>query len=91
MPRRAKEVEAGLLQKGFQLRQSKDAYFHLWHEGKKTAIWTKISHGEREIHDGLLAAMSRQVKLSRRQFDDLVDCPLSKEEYISLLKESGDL
>lgn len=36
---------------------------------------TKISHGETEIGDGLIMAMSRQLKLSKSQFQDLVNCP----------------
>jgi len=91
MPREARDVEAALQKKGFKRREGKDAYYHLYVDGKKTPIFTKISHGEKEIHDGLLGAMSRQMQLSKRQFGDFVDCPLTMEAYILLLRQSGKI
>src|SRR5579863_4648319 len=75
MPKRAKDVAGGLESKGFRRENSKDVHYRLYVDGKKTVIYTMISHGEKEIHDGLLGTMARQVKLSRRQFNDLIDCP----------------
>lgn len=89
MPRNAKEISSALEKKGFLRRESKDAYFHLWVDGKKTPIFTKMSQGEREVHDGLLGAMARQLRLRRAQLDDLVECPLSKEEYVQILRAGG--
>ncbi len=91
MPRTAKDVSSALERKGFERRESKDAYFHLWVNGKKTPIFTKMSQGEREIHDGLLGAMARQVRLRKAQFDDLIECPLSKEDYVGILREEGHI
>lgn len=91
MPRNAKKVSAALERKGFERRDAKDAYFHLWADGKKTPIYTKISHGEREIHDGLLGRMALQLKLRRAQFDDLIECPLSREDYVGILREEGHI
>lgn len=91
MPRTAKDVSSALERKGFERRESKDAYFHLWVDGKKTPIFTKMSQGEREIHDGLLGAMARQVRLRKAQFDDLIECPLSKEDYVGILREEGHI
>lgn len=67
MPKAAKDVAAGLERKGFQLRDNDHSFYHLYVDGKKTMIFTKISHGEKEIHDSLLGAMARQVKLNRKQ------------------------
>ncbi len=89
MPKAAKDVAASLLKKGFQRRNSGDVYYRLYVDGKKTIVYTMISHGEKEIHDGLLGAMARQVKLSRKQFNDLVDCPLALEQYMQLLQKQG--
>jgi hypothetical protein len=91
MPRSAREISSALERKGFERRESKDAYFHLWVDGKKTPIYTKMSQGEREIHDGLLGAMARQLRLRKAQFDDLVECPLSKEDYVGILREEGHI
>ncbi len=90
MPHDADKVRAALVLKGFRRSNSKDEMYHFYVDGKKSAVWTKISHGEREIHDGLLATMSRkQLKISRGQFDQLVECPLSQEAYLELLRTQG--
>jgi predicted RNA binding protein YcfA (HicA-like mRNA interferase family) len=74
MPKAAKEIATGLQQKGFRLRDNDHSFFHLYVNGKKTSVYTKISHGEKEIHDGLLGTMARQVRLSRKQFNELIEC-----------------
>jgi hypothetical protein len=33
--------------------------------------------------------MAKQLKLSRKEFDDLINCPLQRETFIKLLKERG--
>jgi folate-dependent tRNA-U54 methylase TrmFO/GidA len=33
--------------------------------------------------------MARQVRLSKDQFADLINCPLSKEEYMQMMKDQG--
>jgi|WetSurMetagenome_2_1015567.scaffolds.fasta_scaffold387458_1 hypothetical protein len=91
MPGDAKKVIKGLLQKGFQERNSKDVYYHLYVNGKKAAIFTKISHGEKEIHDGLMGAMARELKLKKSQFLDLINCPMSHEEYLALLRSANHI
>jgi hypothetical protein len=35
--------------------------------------------------------MAKQLKLSRKQFDDLVDCPLNGEGYLEILREGGHI
>ena len=89
MPRKARDVSAGLLGKGFRLREGDHKFFHRHVEGKKTVVFTKISQGEREIADGLLGQMAKQVRLSKRDFLGLVDCPLSEEQYVAMLRELG--
>jgi len=86
MPRKAKDVAAGLTNKGFLRHEGDHSFYILWVEGKNTGIRTKISHGEKEIHDGLLAQMAKQVKLGKKDFLNLVDCPLTSEQYLELLR-----
>lgn len=89
MPHKVKDIHAALTSKGFQVRESKDRMYHLYSNGKKTPIWTKISQGEKEIHDNLLATMARQqLKLSRKDFDRLIECPLSQEEYERMMRDA---
>ena len=89
MPKNAKDVAAGLEKKGFLRENSKDVHYRLYVDGKKTIVYTMISHGEKQIHDGLLGTMSKQVKLTRKQFNDLIDCPLKLEDYVEILRKSG--
>jgi predicted RNA binding protein YcfA (HicA-like mRNA interferase family) len=82
MPRKQADVEKSLKAKGFSLGTGDHNYFlYVSKAGKKTAVFTKTSHGSKEISDNLLAKMARQVKLSRSDFDLLVDCPLDRDAY----------
>lgn len=82
MPRKQADVERSLKSKGFKPKPGDHNYFlYVSTAGKKTAIFTKTSHGSKEIGDGLLAKMARQCKLSRSEFDLLIDCPMDRETY----------
>ncbi len=91
--RAKRDVESTLLKKGFQ----RDHGDHVWfiyytQEGKKTTVRTKTSHGStKDLGDSLLKEMSRQVRISKSQFLDLIDCPLSQAAYEKLLSEGGYL
>lgn len=89
MPKKARDVIAGLTQKGFQAKENDHTFLHLFVDGRKTAVYTKVSHGEKEIGDKLLGLMARQIRLSRREFLDLIECPLSHDAYIVLLRNKG--
>jgi hypothetical protein len=84
MPRAKDGIERGLLRKGFEQREGDHHYFVYRNlRGEKTALFTKTSHTPkmRDIPDNLLALMARQCRLSKADFLNLVDCPLSREEY----------
>lgn len=82
MPRPQRNVEASLLRKGFRQRENDHSYFVYYRaDGRKSRFSTKTSHGKREIDDSLLRMMAQQVGLTNGDFLDLVDCPLSREEY----------
>jgi hypothetical protein len=90
MPRKQSEVEKSLTSKGFQAREGDHSYFNYYSKaGKKTAVFTKTSHGAREIDDHLLGRMSKQCKLSRADFDRLIDCPLDRDSYETKLVVQG--
>ena len=90
MPRKQSEVEKSLLAKGFQKANSDHNYFTYFSKaGKKTNVFTKTSHGGKEINDHLLGSMSRQVKLKKQLFDQLIDCPLDRDAYEKILSELG--
>jgi predicted RNA binding protein YcfA (HicA-like mRNA interferase family) len=90
MTRARKDVEGGLLAKGFQQSESHHHYF-LYHDlaGRKTAVKTKTSHAGKDLDDSLLGLMARQVRLSKKQFLDLLDCPLTREAYDRIVGKSN--
>ena len=51
---------------------------------------TKISHGEMEIGDPLIAKMARQLHISKADFVDLVSCKIDGEQYLSMVDEYID-
>ena len=92
MPRLKREVESALLKKGFKQREGDHHHFiYFGLDGNKTPVVTKTSHTQsmRDIPDALLSLMAKQCKLSKREFLNLVDCPLSRDEYHKLLDSQG--
>jgi predicted RNA binding protein YcfA (HicA-like mRNA interferase family) len=86
LPLKVREIKKALTSKGFKEGEKRDhLYYFLYYEGKKTAVFTKISHGEQEINDNLCAQMAKQTKLTNVQFRKLVDCGLTGEGYITIL------
>lgn len=89
--RKTREIERALMRKGFKRADKHHRYFTLHINGKKTSIRTKLSHGKSEYGEPLLNQMAKQLKLDKRQFFDLLDCPLSYDGYVALLKKQGDI
>jgi len=83
---KARKILSGLEKKGFVQAEGDHTYLILYVNGKKTSIRTKVSHGSNEINDYLITKMSMQVKLERKKFLDLVNCPLSLERYLEELR-----
>jgi hypothetical protein len=92
MPRQKAKVESALLSKGFQETQNDHHYFiYFTKDGKKTTAKTKTSHTKKmkDIPDNLLGQMAKQCHLTKTQFLDLVDCPLSQDRYETILQDKG--
>lgn len=88
--RKVKEVSSRLCGKGFVKNDRSDhCRFLLYVDGRKTRIRTMISHGEREIGEELIHRMAAQLKLSKDEFLDLVDCRLDGDGYLWLMRERG--
>lgn len=92
MPRDKRKVEDGLVNKGFMLREG-DHHRYIYHtlQGKKSDVHTKTSHTPKmkELGDNLLGQMAIQCKLTKSEFFNLLDCPLSREEYEVILQRKG--
>jgi len=87
----AKKTYKNLKKKGFidSISHGKD---HKWIEfnfNGKYVCCTKVSHGNSELDDYLIKQMSTQCRLSKQEFIDLSNCPLSEEEYLKILSSKG--
>jgi hypothetical protein len=86
-------ISSSLQRKDFVIEEDRDhkCFFYHSSNGKRTNIRTKVSHGTKYkvIGDNLLALMSKQCKLSKVDFWDLIDCPLTCELYEAKLKGQG--
>jgi len=81
------KVERALLGKlDFERKSGHHRIFRLYFDGALMAR-TYISHGQREVASFHIGQMARQMRLSRREFLDAVECPLEREEYYSLLRQ----
>lgn len=90
MVRKPGDVEKSLVKKGFRRKEGDHHYFNYYTKaGKKTMVFTKTSHGGRELDDSLLGKMSGQCKLPRQNFDQLIECPLDRDTYERKLIEAG--
>ena len=86
----ARDVSAALVKKGFEKRESHHTYFHFKYEGRDVGVNTKISQGEKEIRDTLITLMRRQLRLeTTAQFREFVECPLTLQKYLDILKGRG--
>lgn len=87
---KSRKVEQSLEKKGFIKEDTHHKYFYFYtNDGKRTKVRTYISHGHKDIDDYLIGKMAQQTRLTKEQFMKLIDCPLSKEEYINILKRQG--
>lgn len=88
-PRRPRELRTALDGKGFRPRENDHTYYHFYDAGLKTGIWTKISYSRREYGDRLLGLVATQLHLRNAELEDLLDCPLSEEEYRLRMSQRG--
>jgi len=88
--RKGSEIERALLAKGFRYDNAHHRYLTLHVEGSATAIRTYVSHGTRDYGDDLLAKVRKQLHLPRKaDLLDLIDCPMSGADYITVLRNQG--
>lgn len=84
-------IEESLKKKGFEVEQSgrDHRFYYFYYNGKKTGVRTKISTGSgyKDYSDSLLGTIKKQLCFpSRRHLDDFINCPLTLEDYIDILK-----
>lgn len=88
------KVQANLPRKGFvETDDRRHIFYHFHFEGKKTHIRTQVSHGTKykTLGEDLVSSMAKQCKVTTKNFRGLAECTVSHDDYIDLLKQSGEL
>mgnify|MGYP006283445741 CR=1 FL=1 len=87
------KLESAVKKKGFTLMPGDHRYYRLYVKGQATRIQTKVSHGSsKTLSHGLVSTIKRQMKLDTNgQLGAFVDCSMTEEIYVALLRESGRL
>lgn len=88
------KVIGSLEKKGFKATREKKhthyVYFDL--QNKLTTITTSISHNsKKDLGTPLISSMASQVKLTKNQFCQFVDCDLSQQQYEKILEDNNHL
>lgn len=84
--RPAGDVAHALEAKGMERDESHHHMFRKTVEGVTTLV-TRLSHDGGEVDDGLAKMMGNQLCLQLKEFWNLVDCPLSEEEWEKIVAE----
>lgn len=87
------DVISNLPKKGFRkVKSKKHIYFYHEYRGKETGVSTYVSHssGFKDISRDILTCMRRQLQLStNREVVDLVNCPMNKDGFNTLMRQKG--
>jgi hypothetical protein len=85
------KIRSALLNKGFRTKDGDHKYYYLFVEGKKSSVFTKLSHGGayKVYGDDLINEVKHQMGLTKAKLLEYVDCTLDYNGYINILKQSG--
>ena len=91
MPLKRRDIRSSLKRKGF-VEDTDGRHISLSYEmkdGRKCGVRTFVSHGSKykDLNDDLVGKMARQVKLQKKEFEDLVSCSMKRAEYEEIIKE----
>lgn len=95
MPLDRKLIETSLRKKGFIQGKGGDHRYY-YHEvnGKRTGAYAYVSRGSnyKTYDDNLLSAIKKELRLDTlRETRNLLQCPMSGDEYNSILQKKGIL
>ena len=86
---KAEQLVRGLEAKGFsRAKRGGDKFLEFWVDGKKV-LHTFLSQGRKECGVWHIGKMAAQCQISRDQFHELIDCSMSEEKYILVLRQKG--
>lgn len=85
-----RKVVSSLTKKGFE-KDDEGHHVYLRYRflnGGESKIRTRVSHGSRpkDLNDYRISEMSRQVGLTKKEFLELVSCPMSQDDYEEIIR-----
>ena len=87
-----KDIEKTLLKKGFKVDEDNHhKYYQLYKDGKKTDIYTYLSHGKssEDYWVKLMQAIKKQLRFTDTKLaEKFLDCPMTQLEYIEMLEKA---
>jgi hypothetical protein len=84
---KTRDLEAALLRKGFRKDDTHHKYYWFFVGKTKTTVKTLISHGLKEYGNSLLSRVKKELHLdSPQQLVELVECSLSEQDYLKILR-----
>ncbi len=85
-----KKAEVGKIFEKLRLevRSTKHRYGWFIYKGRKI-LRVHYSHGKGGVPGRVSEKIRSQLKLSKNDFKELIDCPLSLEDYITIIKKKG--
>jgi hypothetical protein len=87
---KGQKAHRSFLKKGFKdERDKKHIFYYFYFNGKKSTIYTKMSHNPGDLNDYLIGRMADQLKLEKNDFVELVKCPLLEENLIEIYKQKS--
>ena len=90
MPRKPREIEEKLRSKFGFIEAKAHAADHRWYELRLDGlpvILTKVSHSRAEIGAKLASKIARQLRVSKKYFDGMMDCTNGSGEYRRQVRE----
>jgi len=87
------DIKTALCKKGFIGKPGDHNYFHLYVDGKRSNVFTYLSHGSgyREYGDELIDCVKDEMRITKPEFLRFIDCALNGDEYVELLKQRGKI
>lgn len=82
-----REIEKIFNKLDLEVRTTGHNYGWLLVDGKKI-LRVHYSHG-RDVPDNIANKIRGQLKLSTKDFKNLIKCPLTYQDYIAILKQKG--
>lgn len=83
-----KEIESIFKKLDLKVRSTGHNYGWLIFEGKKI-LRVHYSHGKGDVSEKIASKIRGQLKLSQKDLQNLLDCPLNYAGYIEILKRKG--